>query len=481
MKILSLFYKSLIVLFLTGNLHSQIVPSDSGSFQFVGNRTITFVDSSRSSRNISSLVYYPAVSEGSNTPVLPGFRYPVISFGHGFTLNPNLYVSIFRHLASWGYVVIAPSTETGFFPSHINFARDLAFVIKDMKRRDKTPVDIFFNAIDTINTGVFGHSMGGGCSFLAGSLDTTIKAVSSLAAANTNPSSIEAALLIRKPVQLLSGQRDSIASYSTQQLPHYNNSQPFRFIANIKGGNHSQFHLQPGLDDLVDNPATITRLEQQRLTRRYVTAFFNIFLKSDTAYRNYLYGDFAKSDTGIIYQFNNSKIRILIQGFYNEFSDRMISDTVKIFLRTAMSPYNVTDTSISVIDSSGNGKFAFVNSAYHQPLYIQVLHRNSIETWSRSGGEEFGIPYFNYDFTTSADKSFGNNLILKGARYCVYNGDINSDGVIDGSDMQMIDNDSFFMLTGYLNTDVNGDGVIDGTDSSVADNNALNSISRIIP
>ena len=61
------------------------------------------------------------VSEGLNAPVLTGNKYPLISFGHGFTLNPNLYVSLYRHLASWGYIVIAPSTETGFSPGKIIF------------------------------------------------------------------------------------------------------------------------------------------------------------------------------------------------------------------------------------------------------------------------------------------------------------------------------------------------------------------------
>jgi dienelactone hydrolase len=280
------------------------VPSDSGMFSFVGNQTIILIDSSRNNRNIQSLVYYPSFSEGNGTPInLSGGKYPVISFGHGFTINPNVYIHLFRHLASWGYIVVAPSTETGFSPSHLEFARDLAFVLRDMKRKSRLPADFFFNAVDTMQTGIFGHSVGGGCSFLAGSLDSSVKAISSLAAAITNPSSINAIQQIHRPVQLLSGQRDSIASYWSHQLPHYNAANPFKQIINVKGGNHSYFHLLPALDDLVDNSATITRNEQQRLTRRYITAFFNLFLKNDTAYKSYLYGNIAQSDTSVIIQY----------------------------------------------------------------------------------------------------------------------------------------------------------------------------------
>jgi dienelactone hydrolase len=458
-----------------------VTPSDSGYIQYVGNRTVTFIDSLRSNRNISSLVYYPATAEGSGTPVLTGFRYPLISFGHGFTLNPSLYVALYRHLASWGYIVIAPSTETGFSPSHTNFAKDLVFVLKDMKRKGITAGDIFFNVVDSNYTGVFGHSMGGGCSFLAGSLDTGIKAISSLAAANTNPSSIAAISSIKNPVQLLSGQRDSIASYWSHQLPHYNNAFPFKHIMNIKGGNHSQFHLIAGLDDLVDNPATITRAEQQRLTRRYVTAFFNLFLKNDTNYKIFLYGDYAKADTGIIMQFKNFQLKALIQGFYNEISGNMVSDTVTIYLRSIFSPYEKFDSSVSVLNSSGYSAFSFSKAVSENRYYIQFSHRNSLETWSKAGGEIFSLSKTVYDFTSSSEQAYGNNIILKGAKYCIYNGDVNHDGVIDGTDLSLTDNDSINLISGYINTDLNGDGITDGFDLSLADNNASNIILKITP
>ena len=460
---------------------AQTIPSDPGPVLFAGNRTITFIDSSRSNRNVASIVYYPATSEGSNAPLLTGNKYPVISFGHGFTLNPNLYVALYRHLASWGYIVIAPSTETGFSPSHLNFAKDLAFVLKDMKRKGKTSGDIFYDAVDSNNTGVFGHSMGGGCSFLAGSLDSSIKAVSSLAAATTNPSSISAISQIRCPVQLLSGQRDSIASYYTNQLPHYNNAFPFKYIANIKGGNHSQFHLIAGLDDLVDNAATITRAEQQRLTRRYVTSFFNLFLKNDTACKNFLYGTSAKSDTGVIMQFRNFQLKSLIQGFYEPSVNTMKSDTVVVYLRKNFPPFDIADSSKSVLNNTGYGEFSFSNAAGSDVYYYQVRHRNSLETWSRAGGEMFSLSNAAFDFTVSDSNAFGNNLKLKGFRYCIYNGDVNKDGIIDLTDLVMVFNDALNISSGYLASDINGDDFADLSDIIIVNNNASEFVTKIIP
>ncbi len=460
---------------------SQTVPSDSGYIQFVGNRSITFVDASRANRNISCLVYYPSTSEGSNTPVLQGSKFPSVSFGHGFTLNPNLYIALYRHLASWGYIVIAPSTETGFAPNHTNFALDLAFVLKDMKRRNGLATDNFFGVVDTTVTGVFGHSMGGGCSVLAGSFDSSITAVASLAAANTNPSSITAANLIKAPQLYMSGQRDSIASYWTQQLPHYNNSFPFKQTVNIKGGNHSYFHLVPGLDDLVDNPATITRQEQQRLTRRYVTSFFNIFLKNDSNYRDYLYGNKAMTDTTVITNFRNIAVRTLLQGFYNQSNHQMVRDTIMIIARSFQSPYSVRGISKAFVTADGYGEYSFGNLFPNSKYYFQIIHRNSIETWSTSAGFDMNVKRPFYDFSSSASNAYGNNMIQIDNRYLLFGGDVNQDGIVDAFDQSLTDNDAFGITTGYVSTDVNGDGIVDAADLSLIDNNSFNFVQRIVP
>ncbi|MBX7043759.1 MAG: hypothetical protein K1X85_12750 [Ignavibacteria bacterium] len=460
---------------------AQPVPSDSGYIPFVGNRTIVFTDASRNNRNISSLLYYPATSEGANAPVLQGASYPAVSFGHGFTLNPNLYVALYRHLASWGYIVIAPSTETGFFPSHTNFALDLVFIIKDLKRRNSVSGDIFFGVVDTSVSGVFGHSMGGGCSVLAGSFDSSITAVASLAAANTNPSSISAANGIRSPQLYLSGQRDSIASYWTQQLPHYNNSFPFKQTVNIKGGNHSYFHLLPGLDDLVDNPATITRAEQQRLTRRYVTAFFNLFLKNDSNGRRFLYGSEAANDTTVITAYRNFSVRTLLQGFYDAGTQQMIRDTVTVVARSTAPPYQFLSVSKNYADASGYGEYSLEMLLPRGSYFFQIIHRNSIETWSAGNAPPIGLKRPGYDFTQSVSSAFGNNLTLSGTKYCIFGGDVNTDGIVDAQDQSIADNDAFNIVTGYTASDVNGDGITDAADLSLIENNAFSFVQKITP
>lgn len=169
-------------------------------------------------------------------------------------------------------------------------------------------------------------------------------------------------------------------------------------------------------------------------------------------------------------------LKALIEGFYDPVMNKMVSDSVRIYLRDSSSPYSIVDSSLSIIDSTGLGNFNFPNASNSAAYYLVISHRNSIETWSASVNN-FTSGNLNYDFTLSSSQAFGSNQILKGTKFCIYNGNVNQDGVIDGSDMSLADNDAFNFATGYLNTDVNGDNIIDAADLVLIENNAFNFIS----
>ncbi|MBK9333501.1 MAG: hypothetical protein IPM96_14145 [Ignavibacteria bacterium] len=86
-----------------------------------------------------------------------------------------------------------------------------------------------------------------------------------------------------------------------------------------------------------------------------------------------------------------------------------------------------------------------------------------------------------YDFTKSNEQAFGNNLIQAGKVWCIYSGDINQDGVIDGSDQGIVDNDIFNFASGYIPSDLNGDLIVDAADAVFTENNGVNFISIIRP
>ena len=168
-------------------------------------------------------------------------------------------------------------------------------------------------------------------------------------------------------------------------------------------------------------------------------------------------------------------LTLLFEGMYNKFFNQMIrKDTVNVYLRNVTFPFAIIDSAKGIIDTlSFANIFSFIN-APTGIYYIAVKHFNSIETWSKSGGESMtndGLIY-TYDFTTSASQAYGSNLKLKGTKYCIISGDVDRDGYIDASDASPIDNDSYISRTGrFLPTDLNGDNIVDADDMNIQDNN----------
>ncbi len=177
-------------------------------------------------------------------------------------------------------------------------------------------------------------------------------------------------------------------------------------------------------------------------------------------------------------------LTMFIQGFYNAGSDTMIRDTLRVYLRNNYSPYAIVDSSRSYLSANGNGIFNFFNAISGINYYLQLKHRNSIETWSRAPGQIFSNSVLTYNFSDSAWKAFGNNMLsvdVAPLRFAVYNGDVNQDGLIDLSDIIAIYNDATVFASGYVVTDINGDNFVDVSDLIPAYNNSNNFVGTIRP
>ena len=173
-------------------------------------------------------------------------------------------------------------------------------------------------------------------------------------------------------------------------------------------------------------------------------------------------------------------LKLLMEGMYSStFNLLTRNDTVEVFLRNSSPPYSLVDSAQSTIDSiSFSGLFNF-NNSFSGNYYIVVKHLNCIETWSKNGGELLNTDgtLYNYDFTTANLQAYGNNLKLKGSKYCVYSGDINQDGFITLFDVIPIYNNASNFLSGrYLVTDLTGDGIVDLADVTLCYNNSSNFI-----
>ncbi len=163
----------------------------------------------------------------------------------------------------------------------------------------------------------------------------------------------------------------------------------------------------------------------------------------------------------------NIQITVIPEGFYDTPNNRLNSrDTVIVYLREVNTPFTVIDSSVSIIDSLNFTAFFEFKNAPTGSYFIVIKHRNSLETWSKSGGILFTkYSSMNYNFTSASTQAYGDNLILKNGLWCLYSGDVNNDGIIDALDRMAAWNDR--NKSGYYSTDLNGDGVVDALDRSI--------------
>lgn len=228
----------------------------------VGHMSINFKDATRTGgfsisggiampgtgRNIGTEVYYPATVAGNNTAVANG-QFPVVVFGHGFAMTWDSYDNIYNRLASLGYIVLLPRTESSIFPTpnHANFADDMKLLATQglLLNTTSTPTALAnFNGKVLQKSAIGGHSMGAGCSYISAQNNSTVTCIFNLAAATSNTagiSSVAGANLVTVPALVISGEKDNVAD-TTVQNSHYNpTASNIKFHSIIKDVTHCDF------------------------------------------------------------------------------------------------------------------------------------------------------------------------------------------------------------------------------------------------
>ena len=275
----------------------------------IGHTTLIFVDPSRSNRSIATEIYYPADVAGDNVPMTSqnATQFPSLVFGHGFLMTWDAYQNFWEALVPNGYIIAFPKTEGSFSPSHLEFGKDLAFVINQINLQGTLGASIFYNRVSLMNA-VMGHSMGGGASFLSVPLNSNIKTIVNFAPAETNPSAITAAASISIPALIFSGGNDCVTPPATNQIPMYTNLTSLcKTYISINGGSHCQMANSNGFCSIGENTCspspTITRSVQHSKLFSYLLPWLNYQLKGDCSQGN-VFDLQITSDTAITYQKN---------------------------------------------------------------------------------------------------------------------------------------------------------------------------------
>lgn len=255
--------------------------------------------------------FYPA---GGPTPA----PYPVVIVAHGFQLDAKQYNNYIKRLATFGYVAITADYPASFLgQDNTKNAKDLISAIQWAGGKPELKAD-------TSNVGMTGHSLGGKLALLAASLDSRVKASIVLDPVDGGggpgggcnpPACVDVSALMPKlkiPVGFLgeitdaSGGFQPCAPAAENYTTFYKEANPPSLSVTVKGANHMSF-----LDDVAScggtcslcNKATADNATVNGLSRAYVTAFYERYLRGNTGYDTYLSGAEATTryvDTNLV-------------------------------------------------------------------------------------------------------------------------------------------------------------------------------------
>ncbi|MCB0517097.1 MAG: alpha/beta hydrolase [Chitinophagales bacterium] len=270
----------------------------------IGNTSLTLSDGTNS---VSTQIYYPANTTGTNVSVAAG-TFPVVIFGHGFSIAYSSYSQVWETLVPEGFIVVLPTTQSGLSPNHAQFGVDLNTAAYGMQNQNTLSGSLFEGKVAPF-TAIGGHSMGGGAAFLAAAANTTLTCMFTFAAAETNPSAIAAAANINIPNLVISGTEDCVAPTNTHQIPMYNaTASSCKVYYEIEGASHCQFtngnatncYLGEGFSCFGWGPF-ISLSEQHSMVNNAILPWLRFWLKNEcvqwSAFNNYI-----ANANGFIYQ-----------------------------------------------------------------------------------------------------------------------------------------------------------------------------------
>jgi dienelactone hydrolase len=138
-----------------------------------------------------------------------GFNLAGVAFGHDWLAGADRYQGLLEHLASWGIVAAAPSTETGIAPSVLNLAFDLGTTLDIVSGVRLGPGKI---SVHPTKLGVVGHGFGGSAAvFAAAGLADKLAAVAALFPSVTTPTAQQPALGLRTAGLILAAPDDPVS------------------------------------------------------------------------------------------------------------------------------------------------------------------------------------------------------------------------------------------------------------------------------
>jgi predicted dienelactone hydrolase len=333
----------------------------------VGTTSLSLVDASRPTmpngtypgapdRQLPSLVWYPADANGADVPVAAdGKPFPLVVFGHALSGTPNQSTQYTTHLASHGYVVVAPAfplstlgapggTTVADTPAQ---AKDVSFVIDTFLGFSADGTNRFAGAIDADRIAVTGHS-GGAITTLVVAYDAGVRDPRIKAAIPLAPPSCWFKDgwfgSVTVPLLILQGDADLLVDVDTNARALYPLANPPKSLVRIARGNHMGFtdfgsqiddldvckifpdstSLDAGIEAMIaalggaadhlsftactlascaGDPSHLDGRRQMQITKQTAAAFLAFVLRDDAVAARYLYQELAKTNPDLTHDF----------------------------------------------------------------------------------------------------------------------------------------------------------------------------------
>jgi dienelactone hydrolase len=233
--------------------------------------------------------------------------YPVVVVAHGLSLAASEYYGYLQRLASFGYVALTVDYPASVFS--VNNPAEAQDLLGGLDWAAASPV--VKSLADTSSGGMTGHSLGGKVALLAATLDARVKAAIVLdpvdgggGQACTAPECVTVASLLpslQVPTGFLGETTDATGGVGGMPCaPAADNYATFYAQANapslevtVVGADHTSF-----LDDVstcgffcsLCTAGTAPNAQVNGLAEAYVAAFYERYLRGNTAYDTYLTG-----------------------------------------------------------------------------------------------------------------------------------------------------------------------------------------------
>jgi hypothetical protein len=169
----------------------------------------------------------------------PGTLHPLVTWGNGSFARPAEYDPFLRHLASWGFVVIASTHD------QVGTGEEQLAGVRRAQRLAEDPTDPLFGHLDLDHVAASGHSQGGGGSVRAAlAPDSPITTLLTFDLPNelfrfdSRTKGFDTAA-IRVPVLFLTGSQDELISGAAANRGYFDSVPGPAGVALLTGADHN--------------------------------------------------------------------------------------------------------------------------------------------------------------------------------------------------------------------------------------------------